>query len=94
MPLKIKFRIHYYIMLLTALIIMIATRFSSVRISDRLQLQLKDTLQVVSRQNALAAENELQEKQDFLHGIAKQFPNNPTTNKEKVRKLLQPFTEI
>lgn len=81
-------------MLLTALIIIIATRFSSVRISDRLQLQLEDTLQVVSRQNALAAENELREKQDFLHGITKQFPNNPTANKEKVLKLLQPFTEI
>lgn len=94
MPLKIKFKIHYCIMLLTALIIIIATRFSSVRISDRLQLQLENTLQVVSRQNALAAENELQEKQDFLHGITKQFPANPTANKEKVLKLLQPFTEI
>ncbi len=94
MPFKIKFKIHYYVMLATALIIIFATRYSSVKIWDKLQLQIEDTLQIVSLQNSLTAENELHAKQDFLYGLAKQLPNNPAAKKDQVLKLLQPFTAI
>lgn len=70
-------------MLATALIIIFATRYSSVKIWDKLQLQIEDTLQIVSLQNSLTAENELHAKQDFLYGLAKQLPNNPAAKKTR-----------
>ena len=81
-------------MLTAALIIMIATRYTSGRIWDRLQFQIEDTLQIVSRQNTLTAKNELHAKQDFLYSVAKQLPGNPAAKKDHVLKLLQPFTAI
>lgn len=91
---KFKFKFQHYVMLTAALIIIIATRYTSGRIWDRLQLQIEDTLQIVSRQNTLTTENELHAKQDFLYSIAKQLPNNPSAKKDHVIKLLQPFTSI
>ena len=94
MPQKKKNPIHYYIMFATALIIMLATKYTSTKIWDKLQLQIEDTMQLACEQNALSTEKELMAKQSLLRGIAKQLPNNPSTKKDQVIKILQPFTEI
>lgn len=86
--------IRYCVMFATACIIILATRYSSGRIWEKLHLQLQDTMQLVCEQNALYIEKELLAKQSLLHGIAKQIPTNPTAKKDQIIRMLKPFTEI
>lgn len=81
-------------MLFTAVIIILAIQFSSVKIRDKLNLELQNTLKLAAEQNTLFCEKELSTEQNFLHGIARALPVNSFSQKNALIDILRPYTEL
>ena len=81
-------------MLVTAAIIIVAIQFSSVKIRDKLNLELQNTMKLSAEQNALFCEQELSTEQSFLRGIARGLPVNSVSQKDALLDTLRPYTEL
>lgn len=94
MPQKKNNAILCISMLFTAVIIILAIQFSSVKIREKLNLELQNTLKLAAEQNALFCEKELSTEQNFLRGIAQALPVNSVSQKDALIDILRPYTEL